>query len=111
MRAASLVVAALAGVTVLSFGLMVLGLLRLPDAYARAHATSKADTLGTLAALGAAAVAFGAVETTAKLVVLLLFLLTTGPTAAHAITRAARIEGYEPVGGDVPEDDGGEDGT
>ncbi|WP_135819880.1 monovalent cation/H(+) antiporter subunit G [Halostella litorea] len=74
----------------------VVGLLRLPDLYTRAHAASKSDTLGAVLALGAAALSFGAGVPTVKIVLLLLFMFITNPTAAHAITRAAYDQGIEP---------------
>lgn len=83
-------------VTVFAFGLATLGLFRLPDFYARAHAVSKADTLGTLSAVAGASLALGFGAGTAKLLVLLAFVLVTTPTATHAIVRAAAVEGYEP---------------
>ncbi len=72
------------------------GLLRLPDLYTRAHATSKADTLGTVLTLTGVALTFGTSVPRAKLVVLAVFLLVTSPTATHAITRAAYDQGVEP---------------
>jgi len=72
------------------------GLLRLPDLYTRAHAASKSDTLGAVLALGAAALAFGADVPAAKVVLLLLFMFITNPTAAHAITRAAYDQDIDP---------------
>lgn len=83
-------------VTVFAFGLATLGLFRLPDFYARAHAISKADTLGTLSAVAGAVLALGFGQGTIKLLVLLMFVLVTTPTATHAIVRAAAVEGYEP---------------
>jgi multicomponent Na+:H+ antiporter subunit G len=84
----------------------VVGLLRLPDCYSRAHATSKTDTLGTLLALAAAALAFGPSAASLKLVLLAGFVLVTAPTAAHAVTRSAYWQGIRPwtddgAGGDA----------
>ena len=72
------------------------GIIRLPDLYTRAHATSKSDTLGAVLTLGGVALVFGAEFTTAKTVLLLVFMFITNPTAAHAITRAAYDQGIEP---------------
>jgi multicomponent Na+:H+ antiporter subunit G len=74
----------------------VVGLLRLPDLYTRAHGASKADTLAAVLSLAAVAVTFGFELTTLKTVFLLLFMFLTNPTAAHAITRAAAEQGIEP---------------
>ncbi|HKJ58082.1 MAG TPA: monovalent cation/H(+) antiporter subunit G [Halobacteriales archaeon] len=79
--------------TVFAFGLATLGLLRLPDVYSRAHATSKADTLGTMFAVAGAGLAFGVGDESLKLAFLLAFVFVTTPTATHAIVRAAANEG------------------
>lgn len=74
----------------------VVGFYRLPDVYARTHAASKSETLGALLALAAAAVAFGPGVQTLKLALLALFVLVTGPTAAHAVVRSAADAGMDP---------------
>ena len=72
------------------------GVLRLPDLYTRTHAASKAETLGAVLSLAAAALAFGTGVPTAKTVLLLVFMFVTNPTAAHAISRAAYDQEIEP---------------
>jgi multicomponent Na+:H+ antiporter subunit G len=72
------------------------GLLRLPDVYARTHAASKSDTLGAVLSLAGVAIAFGADIALAKTIFLLVFMFVTNPTAAHAIARAAHDQGIEP---------------
>ncbi|EMA43767.1 monovalent cation/H(+) antiporter subunit G [Halococcus saccharolyticus] len=74
----------------------VVGLVRLPDLYTRAHGTSKSETLGAVLALAAVAIAFESSLSTLKTVLLLLFMFLTNPTAAHAIVRAAAEQGIEP---------------
>ena len=69
------------------------GVVRLPDVYARAHATSKSDTLGTGLALVAAALALDSGVARLKIGLLVAFVLLTNPVAAHAITRAAHLQG------------------
>ncbi len=79
------------------FGLVaVVGIIRLPDLYSRAHATSKSDTLGIILTLGGVALVFGADLAVAKTVLLAVFLFVTNPTAAHAITRAAYDQDIAP---------------
>ncbi|WP_255151427.1 monovalent cation/H(+) antiporter subunit G [Halorarius halobius] len=87
----------------------LVGLVRLPDCYSRAHATSKAETLGALLALAGAAVAFGDPAPALKLGLLALFLLVTGPAAAHAVVRSAHQQGVPAAAGTgtVDADDGG----
>jgi multicomponent Na+:H+ antiporter subunit G len=72
------------------------GLVRLPDLYSRTHAASKSETLGAALALAAVAVAIGPDPALVKVALLLAFVFVTGPTAAHAIARAAHEEGFEP---------------
>jgi multicomponent Na+:H+ antiporter subunit G len=91
------------------------GLVRLPGLYTRLHAASKSDTLGSVLALVGTAVVVGVGTESAKLVFLLVFLFVTSPTAAHAIARAGKEQGVEPVGDGVAwerdgevEADGGE---
>jgi len=74
----------------------VVGLVRLPDLYTRAHSTSKSETLGAVLTLSAVAIAFEGNLTTLKTAFLLLFMFLTNPTAAHAIVRAAAERGIEP---------------
>lgn len=74
----------------------VIGIIRLPDLYTRAHATSKSDTLGTVLSLAGVALVLGSDIAAAKTVFLLLFMFITNPTAAHAITRAAYDQDIEP---------------
>lgn len=74
----------------------MVGVIRLPDVFARAHTASQADTLGAGFTLAAVAIAVGPNSTAAKTVLLLFFIFVTNPTAAHAIVRAAYEEGIEP---------------
>jgi multicomponent Na+:H+ antiporter subunit G len=74
----------------------VVGIIRLPDLYTRAHATSKSDTLGIILTLGGVALVFGADLAVVKTALLGLFLFLTNPTAAHAITRAAYDQDITP---------------
>lgn len=87
------------------FGLVAtVGVLRLPDFYARTHAASKAETLGAVLTLSAVAIAIGEPLATVKTLLLLVFAFLTSPTAAHAIARAANEEGIEPWTGDDGDD-------
>ena len=90
-----LIVALVAAGTFFGF-VAVVGVVRLPDLYTRAHATSKSDTLGIVLTLGGVALVFGADIAVAKTVLLAAFLFVTNPTAAHAITRAAYDQGIAP---------------
>ncbi|WP_440006423.1 monovalent cation/H(+) antiporter subunit G [Halomicrococcus sp. SG-WS-1] len=71
------------------------GLVRLPDCFARAHATSKSETLGALLTLAAVGVAVPA-DARPRVAVLAVVVLVTSPVATHAIVRTAREAGVEP---------------
>ena len=73
-----------------------LGLLRLPDFYARTHAVGKSETLGSILILSGLAVYNGWELSTAKILFILLFVLIASPTATHAIARAALRTGLQP---------------
>ncbi|QCJ47785.1 Na+/H+ antiporter subunit G [Haloprofundus sp. MHR1] len=94
------VVALLAGSVFFAF-VAVVGVLRLPDLYTRAHAASKSDTLGAVLGLAAVAAVYGAGIPTVKAVFLLVFMFVTNPTAAHAIARAAFDQDIEPWTGEA----------
>ncbi len=65
------------------------GILRLPDFFTRLHAVSMSDTLGIgLIVLGLVLQA-GFTQTSAKLIMIFLFMLFTGPAATHALAKAA----------------------
>jgi multicomponent Na+:H+ antiporter subunit G len=65
----------------------VLGLLRLPDAYARLHATGKVSVFG-VSILLAGAMLTGATHL-GKAASLVLFLVVAGPVLAHALAASA----------------------
>jgi len=98
----------LVGASVFFSFVAVVGFVRLPDVFARAHAASKSETLGALFGLVAAAVVFGVGAETVKIALLAVFVLVTGPTAAHAIVRAATLAGATPwTRDDTPHDGAG----
>ncbi len=86
----------------------VIGLVRLPDIYTRAHSASKSDTLGAGLTLAAIAIVLGLRFSTIKIVLLLAFIFLTNPTAAHAIVRAAQDQDIEPWTRDEDKEKGGD---
>ena len=95
------------------FFLMVssIGLLRLPDFYARTHAVGKAETLGAMLVLGGLAIYNGWELSTVKVLIILGFVLIANPSATHAIARAALRSGLEPWTKDRKQTDNeGDDG-
>ena len=79
-----------------------LGLVRLPDFFSRLHAAGVAETLCPLLIVTGLVLQSGISLLTLKLVLILLFLLFTAPTATHAVARAALVDGVEP---EVTDDD------
>ena len=67
-----------------------LGMLRMPDAYTRMQAGTKASTLGTtLVLLGLAIYHPG---WGLKLLIIIFFVLMTNPISSHALARATKSE-------------------
>lgn len=69
------------------------GLLRFPDFYTRTHAAGLTDSLGAgLIVLG---LLFQVDDwgTGVRLVIIMIFLLLSAPTATHALAHAARRDG------------------
>ncbi len=83
-----------------------IGLLRLPDFYARLHAPTKATTLGLGAILIASMVYFGVTRGTPSLHELLitLFLFMTAPVSAYVLAKAAMHIGLPARSGTKPRD-------
>lgn len=77
------------------------GLLRLPDLYARLHGGSVTDTGGAImisfALVLQALFSFGDPLVAAKMVMVLFFLLFTSPTASHAVAKTALLSGQVPL--------------
>jgi multicomponent Na+:H+ antiporter subunit G len=72
------------------------GLLRLPDVFARMHGGGITDTMGAGSILLGLMIQAGPSLATFKLAMVLLFLLVTSPAATHAVARAALSRGVEP---------------
>jgi multicomponent Na+:H+ antiporter subunit G len=83
----------LLGVGTLFTLLAAIGILRMPDVFMRMQVATKAATLGVACVAMAAAVHFGDLATTARSVLIVLFLFLTTPVAAHTIGRAAYVAG------------------
>ncbi len=74
-----------------------LGILRLPDVFTRMHGAGIVDTFGIgLTLLGLMFYA-GLSMVTVKLALIVVFVLLTGPTATHALARAALNGGAVPL--------------
>jgi multicomponent Na+:H+ antiporter subunit G len=64
-----------------------IGLIRLPDALTRAHGAAKCDTLGALLCITALLLNVGISGAGLKLILIILFVWMTNPTATHLIAR------------------------
>lgn len=73
-----------------------IGFLRFPDFYSRMHATGKSDTLGAFLCLIGLALYEGFSFTSIKILIIVIFILLTSPTATHALLRAAFDSGMLP---------------
>lgn len=74
-----------------------IGLLRFPDFYSRLHAAGITDTLTALMIVTGLLIQAGLALVSIKLLLILLLLLFTAPTASHALARAALADRLEPV--------------
>ncbi len=70
-----------------------IGMIRMPDFYSRGHAAGITDTLGAGLILIGLMFHGGLSLITVKLVLILVFLFITGPTATHALAKAAYAGG------------------
>ncbi len=66
-----------------------LGLMRLPGFFSRVHAAGVIDSLGTILILSGLITQAHDILVIIKLLMILFFMLLTGPTAVHALARAA----------------------
>lgn len=73
-----------------------IGLVRFPDLYSRAHAASKCDAVGASAILVALALQAPTPVAGLKMGLLMVLVLVTAPTTAHALARSAYRTGRMP---------------
>ena len=74
-----------------------IGVVRFPDVFTRLHAAGITDTLAPLLIIGGLMMQAGWSILSFKLLLILLFLLFTTPTASHATARAAVVDGLQPL--------------
>ena len=73
------------------------GIIRLPDMFARMHAAGIIDTTGAGLILVGLAFQAGLSLVTVKLILIIVFILFTSPTTTHALARAALNGGIKPL--------------
>ncbi|MBS1269862.1 MAG: Na(+)/H(+) antiporter subunit G1 [Gammaproteobacteria bacterium] len=66
-----------------------IGLIRLPDFFSRLHAAGIIETLGAALIIAGLMMQAGLTLVALKLLLILMFLLFTGPTATHTLAKAA----------------------
>ena len=97
-----LIVIILSGTGLLFFLGGAVGMIRLPDFYTRLHAAGKMDSLATLLMMLALALynlehfSLGALLTSLKLLLTVVFIYMASPTATHAIVDAGMRAGLAP---------------
>jgi len=97
----ALVVGLVAGGLVFFAGGTV-GILRLPDFYSRLHPAGKLDTAGSVLAMSGLAlfallpISLDSVLTSLKILLIVVIVFLTSPTATHAIVDAGVRAGLEP---------------
>ena len=74
-----------------------IGVLRMPDFYTRMHAAGITDTLGAGAIIAGLMIQGGWTLVTVKLVLILIFMFFTNPTASFSLGHAALTSGIAPV--------------
>lgn len=87
----------------LFMALASLGVLRLPDFYARIHAPTKAATLGLAFLLTAFALHFSEPTSATKAVLAVVFIAATAPVGAHILARSAHRSGLRAPGAIIDE--------
>ncbi len=73
-----------------------LGVLRFPDIYTRLHASSKCGVTSLLSILLALMILKGFTPMSGRILVIIIFFLTSSPVASHIIGRRAWEEGIRP---------------
>lgn len=71
------------------------GLIRFPDMLTRVHSASKCDTLGAALILLALILYNGLNVVSLKLILIILFIWLTNPTATHLIAKARLLSNSE----------------
>jgi len=90
------------GYVIISIGCFImfsaaLGLYRFPDIFMRLHASAKVNTGGAITIFFGLIVLNGINMTTAKLCILLVFILILTPVVSHAIARSTQIHHSEDI--------------
>ena len=80
------------------FGVGTLGIIRMPGAFSRAHSAAKCDTLGAALCMLALVCVDGFTFNDWKLILVILFIWLTNPTATHLIGRTIYRSSHQKEG-------------
>ncbi|MDW7668618.1 MAG: monovalent cation/H(+) antiporter subunit G [Bacillota bacterium] len=69
------------------FAVGTLGILKFPDVYTRAHSSAKCDTMGAFLTLTSFCIYNGLNAVTFKIILVIIFIFITTPTATHIIAK------------------------
>ena len=94
MTPSEILLLVIASIGVFFMFVSAIGIVRLPDVYARMHAAAKASTLGVSCLLLVAGLEFGEGELFRMVILIVLFFIT-GPVATTAMARAAYRTDFE----------------
>jgi len=73
--------------------LAAIGLIRMPDTYLRISVNTKAATLGVGLLLAAAAIYFGEIAISSRVLAIIIFIFLTAPIGGHLLGRTGYIAG------------------
>ncbi len=97
------VIISLIFLSVISFAIAVIGVIRFPDFYTRVHSASKGDTLSTMLMLSAVIIFLLKTDfsqtgylTVIKICLVIFFMFLTGPTGIHTLINAGYELGKKP---------------
>ncbi|MCY4594216.1 MAG: monovalent cation/H(+) antiporter subunit G [Bryobacterales bacterium] len=96
----SVLVTALIALGLFFLVVAAVGMVRLPDVFARSHAVALTDALGAFFLLVGLAIYDGFSTNTLRILVVLALLYLVNPVVSHATVRAALRTGEKPVGED-----------
>lgn len=75
------------------------GILKMPSFITRVHAASLIDSFGAILIISGLIIQAGFTLVAVKLIMILIFLLITGPTAVHALVNTVYHEDREYISG------------
>ena len=73
--------------------LAAIGIVRMPDTYLRISVNTKAATLGVGLLLAAAAIYFGEIAISSRVLAIIIFIFLTAPIGGHLLGRTGYISG------------------